>query len=991
MSSVRQWLFEPFRLDATNACLWRDAAAIPLKPKTFAVLQCLVTRAGQLVTKEILLNTVWSGTVVGDGVLKVCIAELRKALGDTAQTPRFIATVHRRGYRFLAPVTPVAPSSVPSGREAQQPLATTHATAAPHGTASGRSFARPDAAPLVGREAVLAGLHAALVRVRQHRRQMVFVTGEPGIGKTAVVEAFVAQAMVTGPLRVAYGQCVEHYGRREAYLPVLEALGQLCRQPDGEHLVAVLRQQAPTWLVQMPWLLSADDRSRLQHELVGATRERMLRECAEMMDTLTAESPLLLVLEDLHWSDYATLDLLALLARRRMPARLMVLGTYRPVEVIVQQHPLRTVAEDLQRQGHSTELSLTLLSEAAVEAYLARRFPGHQFPATLAPWLQQYSDGHPLFLVTMVQTLIERGVLSEDTGHWHLQGRLADVAAEVPEELRPILEQQFVRLPPAAQQLLEVASVAGIEFVVDVVAAGLEADVTEVEEGCEGLVRQQMLRSGGLVTWPDGAVTARYAFVHGLYQQVAYQRLGEGRRLRLHQRLGTYLETAYGAQVERMAAELAEHFARSRDRRRAVQYLRQAAENSLRRYAHREAVRCYEQALKVLQPLPAQREIHEQMIDLHLDLRNALVPLGEIARIFTCLHDAETLARALDDRPRLGRIAAYMTRHFFLMGEQAQAIACGEQALALGGGDMALQVATHLYLGYAYHALGNYRRAIDVLQKNITVLPGPLRYDHYGLAPLPSVSSNARLAQCFAELGEFPEGRHYGEQALEIAETAAHPFSLNQACRGLGILYLRQGAFGSAIALLERGLALCRDADLPLEFPIIAASLGSAYALSDRLAEAIPLLEQAVAQAVSMQRLDQQALRLVALGEGYWLVGRGSEALLLAQEALERARTARERGVEGYVLGFLGTLATHGVASTEMSADTAYRHAITLAEELGMRPLLAHCFMGLGTLYSQRRQWESARTALTNAIVLLRAMEMPFWLLRAQTALSHLP
>jgi predicted ATPase len=299
--------------------------------------------------------------------------------------------------------------------------------------------------------------------------------------------------------------------------------------------------------------------------------------------------------------------------------------------------------------------------------------------------LSHITSGPLLFLVTMVQTLVEQGVLSEREGHWQVQEMPADVAAEVPEELRPILEQQLARLPSAAQQLIEVASVAGVEFSVAAVAAGLGADVAEVEEGCEVLVRQQMLRPGELVTWPDGTVTTRYAFTHALCQQVAYQRLGEGRRLRLHQRIGTRLETAYGTQVERAAGELAEHFVRSRERRRAVQYLRQAAENALRRYAHREAVRCYEQALRVVQPLPPQREMHEQMIDLYL--RNALVPLGEIARILTCLHNAETLAQALEDQPRLGRIAVYMARHFFLMGEQEQAIACGERALALGGED----------------------------------------------------------------------------------------------------------------------------------------------------------------------------------------------------------------------------------------------------------------------------------------------------------------
>ena len=332
-----------------------------------------------------------------------------------------------------------------------------------------------------------------------------------------------------------------------------------------------------------------------------------------------------------------------------------------------------------------------------------------------------------------------------------------------------------------------------------------------------------------------------------------------------------------------------------------------------------------------------------------------------------------------------------MTRHYFLRGEQEQAIACGERALALGGGDLALRVATHLYLGYAYHALGNYRLAITVLRQNMESLTGARRYEHFDLAPLPAVSSGARLAQCFAELGEFAEGRSYGEQALETATTAAHPFSLNQACRGLGILYLRQGEFGPAIVLLERALALCRDADLPLEFPLIASALGSAYARSGRLVEALPLLEQAIAQAVHMQRFDQQALRLTALGEGYVLAGRVQDALPLALEALERARAAQERSVEAYVLRLLATLAAHGVGVDTTPAPTIYQQAMTMADTLGMRPLLAQCCLELGTLYGGLGQWESARTALTNAVALFRPMAMTFWLQQTQAALARLP
>jgi predicted ATPase len=238
----------------------------------------------------------------------------------------------------------------------------------------------------------------------------------------------------------------------------------------------------------------------------------MLREGAEVLDTLTAERPLVLVLEDLHWSDSATMDLLALLARRRTPARLLMLGTYRPGEVLMHHHPLQTVVPDLQRHGLATEIPLPGLRTAAVVMYLAARFPHQQFPAALAPWLQQRTDGNPLVLVTLVQTLLEQGVLQEHAGCWTVQAELVTLAGEIPESLRQLLEQQLTRLASASQRVLEVASVAGVEFAAAAVAAGLEVATDVVEEHCDALVTQQLLRPLGVTTWPDGTLATRYTF-----------------------------------------------------------------------------------------------------------------------------------------------------------------------------------------------------------------------------------------------------------------------------------------------------------------------------------------------------------------------------------------------------------------------------------------------------------------------------------------------
>src|SRR5262249_3229738 len=297
LRSSRQLRFPPFRLDPDNACLWRGPKAIRLTPKAFAVLQCLVESPGQLVTKDLLLERVWPKTVVGDAVLKVCVREIRRALGDRVGAPRYVATVHRQGYRFIADVAEAAETPARSAEAPRVPVAEAPAPRRPRY----RSLA-----PLVARDPAPEHLQAWFDSAWRGSRQVVFVTGEQGIGKTTVVEAFLERVAADPRVWIAQGQCVETFGASEPYHPVLDALARLCRESGREPLVALLRKQAPTWLVQMPWLLDATDRDALQRELLGATRERMLREMAELVEALTTEAPLVLVLEDLHWSDTAT-------------------------------------------------------------------------------------------------------------------------------------------------------------------------------------------------------------------------------------------------------------------------------------------------------------------------------------------------------------------------------------------------------------------------------------------------------------------------------------------------------------------------------------------------------------------------------------------------------------------------------------------------------------------------------------------------------------
>jgi DNA-binding winged helix-turn-helix (wHTH) protein len=273
--------FQTFRLDTTNQCLWQGESRVELTPKAFGVLRYLVEHAGRLVTPEELLEALWPATYVNPEVLRKYVLEIRRALGDRPDKPVFIETRPKRGYQFVASVIDESAAG----------------TLSPEGTKT-----------IVGREPALAELGGYLARAQRNERQVLFITGEAGIGKTALVDEFQRRAGVDVPrICIVRGQCVEGYGGKEPYYPVLEAVGQLCRISGGDSVVQTLARQAPTWLVQLPALLTQEHREMLQREIQGATRDRMLREISEALETIASDRPLLLIFEDLHWGDHSTI------------------------------------------------------------------------------------------------------------------------------------------------------------------------------------------------------------------------------------------------------------------------------------------------------------------------------------------------------------------------------------------------------------------------------------------------------------------------------------------------------------------------------------------------------------------------------------------------------------------------------------------------------------------------------------------------------------
>jgi DNA-binding winged helix-turn-helix (wHTH) protein len=584
-------VFLPFRIDTANQCLWRRGDAgqeerILLTPKAFAVLAHLVEHAGRLVTPDELLEAVWTGRVIEPQAVRKHILEVRAALGDRPKNSLFIETLPKRGYRFIAGVSETAASSGPvvSGGPAQSTL--------------------------VGRGGALGVLHEAWRRALSGERQIVLITGEPGIGKTALAEEFLRRVAVgERSVRIVHGQCTEGYGSREAYGPMLDAMGQLCRGPQAEPIVQILFTEAPTWLAQLPTLLTREHRATLQREILGATRERMVREIGDALDSITAETALLLLFEDLQWIDDSTVDLISALARRRTPAKLMLLATCRPLDAGPASPSLRGRIPDLLVHRLCREIALTPLSEAEVEEYLSMQSPAGRPPASRPPpglsaLVHRHSEGNPLFMVSALEHMAKCSLLNHVGGRWELRVPLEQIELQVPEDLRHMIEARLEPLSAQEQSALELASIAGVAFCASVISTPAQFDSHSVEDLYEELSRRHhIVKWAATQSLPDGSMTERYEFVHALYRQVLYDRQLPGRRARLHRQIGERLAALYAPRVDEVVPELAYHFEQAADWPRAADYLRQAAQIAGRRYAHREADALLARALELVSHL----------------------------------------------------------------------------------------------------------------------------------------------------------------------------------------------------------------------------------------------------------------------------------------------------------------------------------------------------------------------------------------------------
>ncbi|HEX6729800.1 MAG TPA: AAA family ATPase, partial [Pyrinomonadaceae bacterium] len=863
----------------------------------FAVLQYLVEHPGRLVTHNELMSAIWPDTYVQQEVLRRYILEIRRVLGDDVEKPRFVETLPKRGYQFIAPITEQSAETVSGSISLSPPK-------------------------LVGRESAMTQLNGCLHRALGGKRQISFVSGEAGVGKTSLVDAFQQLAGIVPAVRVARGQSVEGFGGKEAYYPIFEALGQLARGENGPELFATLSRHAPTWIMQFPALVRPEQYAELQREVLGATKERMVRELCEALEIISRENGLVLILEDLHWVDHSTVDLISAVARRREPAKLFVLGTFRPADLILFNSPFKTLKQDLLLHRLCSEISLERLSQSDVAEYLAAAFGDTDLPPTFASIIYRHSDGNPLFMTAMLDHLSQQGVLSQLDGRWRITVPLDQIDPGVPETLKQMLELQLQHLSQEEQQLLKCASVAGEHFTAWSVSVMRSANPADVETQCDALAeRQQFVRRTDSLELSNAVLTSEYQFRHSLYREVLYRHLNPTQRVKFHRLLAEGLESLRTSTESEAASEIALHFEEGRQYEQAIRYLIVAAENATHRYAHPESIAALEHARELLPKISRENApaLDVQILERIGDSQYALGDMERSAATYHIMatraaeaglltaqanalmrlaHSAEAIpffVKAIELDPKFASAYVSLSRIYSNLGEVERAQAYAKLAYDLRDTVSERERLSIIYQ-YQFEVTGDQVRAAETLEVWKRSFPEEFQ-------PVNS------LAFMHNVLGDFERAMIEGQEALRRNPSHGFPYSnLAHAHRGLGRFNESQMIAEQAVArnietlptrrllyqlailsgdqdAAERHVEWCRDR--PREFEMVAAR-AQVSAYTGKLGEARKLFEE------TAQMAERRNLADVGTNHLSWATwvemafGNASQALKGARRVLAR-------------------------------------------------------------------------------------------------------
>jgi tetratricopeptide (TPR) repeat protein len=834
----------------------------------------------------------------------------------------------------------------------------------------------------VGRAPDVETLHALMGRVEAGEAHIVGLLGEPGVGKSRLVFELTHSHRVTGWL-VLEAAAVSH-GAATSYLPVTDLLRRYFRISDRDaprdirekvtgRLLTLDRALEPALPALLALLDVTVEDPRWQGLDPSQRRQRTLDAVKRLLRREAQVQPLLVVFEDLHWIDTETRILLDSLADSLATTPMLLLMTYRPEY----RH-----ACDV--KTNYTQIRLDPLPPESADELLDALLGGDTSLDPLKHLLVGTTGRNPLFIEESVRTLVETEGLAGERGAYRLAQPVDMI--QVPATVQAIIAARIDRLPADEKRMIETAAVVGK----DVSFALLQAIVDDGEE----TLRQRLnhLQVAEFLHETHLSLDLEYTFKHALTHEVAYNGVLPERRRALHGRIAEAIEQLHAGRLIEHVERLAHHTVKGEVWEKAVHYLRQAGLKAFARSAPREARGWFEQALGVLETLPESQSALEQAFEIRLELRPMLSQLGEARRGLARLREAETLAERLNDDRRRGRVSAVLTNAHSLLGEMNEALVTGTRALEFAGRlrDLRLRILTTTQLEQAHYYRGDYQRVVELATDNLAALPADSDYEHFGSALPASIYDRYWLVRSLAHLGRFDEAAQYAAEALGLAEPTQRASTVGLAHFAAGRLHLLKGDWAKARALFERGIAVLRTGNNVLSLPHAVASsawvlaqVGEASEALTRLREGEELLERQAARGI----VDQHGADYHSLGLAALLLGRLDEARGMGDRALKYSPS--HPGFAAHALHLLGDIATHPDRFDAESGEAHYRQGLALAEPRGMRPLVAHCHRGLGTLYRRAGKPQQAGAHLVTATTMYREMDMPCWLEAAEAELRR--
>jgi class 3 adenylate cyclase/tetratricopeptide (TPR) repeat protein len=835
--------------------------------------------------------------------------------------------------------------------------------------------------PFVAREPEIDLLDRALARARDGRGQLVAIVGEPGVGKSRLIHELTQSPRAHEWLVLQTGAA--SHGTTIGYAPVIDLLKSYFRVNDREShrdirdkvagkLFGLDRALEPI----LPALLAlfdmpVDDRdwqaldpSRRRERTLEAVKRLLLREAQEQ--------PVFVVVEDLHWIDPQTQAVLDALVESLPTARILLLVNYRPE--YEHRWGSRTFYTQIRLDPLVTESALELLRGLLGDADTI---------AALGPTLIERTDGNPFFLEETIRALADTGVLAGERGRYRLTKSLNEI--QVPATVQAILAARIDRLSPADKRLLQSAAVIGKDVAGSILAAIAAERDEDLRRGLARLQAAEFLYEVRL--FPEPA----YTFKHALTHEVTYAALLHDRRRELHARVLTVMEELYEERLAEHVDELARHALRAHAWEAAAQYSIDAARRARTRDANRDAARLLEQGLDALGRMPESTDNLSTSLDILTELRTVHWRLNQIRRSIDLTDRAEELAHKLGDRRQLAKVRMFRAFTFFHFGEHGRAFQAATDGLAIATelGDPILLSRGHYLVGWTNHALGNHATAVEHIDRALAVarrVP-PEVQDTLGVT---FFFLQMHSAWYRAETGEFAQGRIDGEDAVRTAESRGDRYGIAASNFHLGELYLRQGDLPLAERVLEHSLNVIHTADLEQVFPYTAARLGLTRVLLGRSDSGLPLLEEAV-RIATRDGTAESTPALTMLGEAYLALGRHEDAMDMATRARAIALERGERGYGAWTDWLRGASEAGSPRGSAEDASPYYGRALALANTLGMRPLVAHCHLGLGKLYRRTGKREQAQEHLITATQMYREMDMTYWLVQGEAEVQGLP